>query len=62
MLRGIALIVAAVVLGVVLLNATDSPEPFVPKVTAAEGSTTTSTTEVTGDTTATTPTTVATSP
>lgn len=28
MLRGIGLIVVAVVLGVVLLNATDSPEPF----------------------------------
>lgn len=44
MARGIALIVAAIVLGVVLLNATDSPEPFVPKVTAADGATTTTTT------------------
>jgi hypothetical protein len=53
MLRGIALIVAAIVLGVVLLNATDSPEPFVPKVTAADGATTTSpTTSSTGGTTA----------
>jgi hypothetical protein len=59
MARGIALIVAAVILGVVLLKATDSPAPFVPKVTAADGSTTTSTTEATGSTTATTPTTAA---
>jgi hypothetical protein len=57
MLRGIALIVVAVVLGVVLLNATDSPEPFVPKVTAADGVTTTSTTEAPDGTASTTATT-----
>jgi hypothetical protein len=44
MARGIALIVAAVVLGVVLLNATDSPEPFRAKAAGASSSTTTSTT------------------
>ena len=34
MARGIGLIVVAVVLGLVLLRATDSPEPFEPKVTS----------------------------
>jgi hypothetical protein len=50
MIRGIALIVAAIVLGVVLLNATDSPAPFVPKVAASDG-TTTSTTVAAGSST-----------
>jgi hypothetical protein len=59
MARGIALIVAAVLLGIVLLNATDSADPFVPKVTAADGSTTTTTERATGDSTDTTSTTVA---
>jgi hypothetical protein len=59
MARGIALIVAAVVLGVVLLNATDSPEPFVPKVTAADGPTTTTPSTSATDATTTTPTTAA---
>lgn len=61
MMRGIALIVAAIVLGVVLLNATDSPEPFTPKVTAADGSTTETTAAPSdsGSSSTSTPTTVA---
>lgn len=39
MARGIALIVVAVVLGVVLLKATDSPEPFREEATAGERAT-----------------------
>ena len=36
MLRGIGLIVVAIVLGVVLLNATDSPEPFQAEASAGD--------------------------
>jgi len=57
MARGIALIVAAVVLGVILLRATDSPEPFAGVDTEdASDSVTTATTDPTAPTT--TPTTV----
>lgn len=43
MLRGIGLIVVAIVLGVVLLNATDSPEPFRAAATADDETSTTDT-------------------
>jgi len=57
MARGIALIVAAVLLGVILLRATDSPEPFSGVDTEDAGdSVTTATTDPTAPTT--TPTTV----
>ena len=57
MARGIALIVAAVLLGVILLRATDSPEPFAGVDTEdASDSVTTATTDPTAPTTA--PTTV----
>jgi hypothetical protein len=52
MARGIALIVAAVLLGVVLLKATDSPEPFTAEST--DTSTVTGNTDTPDDTTATT--------
>jgi hypothetical protein len=39
MARGIGLIIVAVVLGVVLLKATDSPEPFREEATAGESAT-----------------------